>query len=310
MSLPDPLFLLCIAGATGVGKSAVALALAEILPVSVINADSRQVYRDFPLISAQPSPDDRKRCPHLLYGFLPSDKKLGAGEYARLADRVLREEYGKERLPLLVGGAGLYFRTLVKGIAAIPPIPEDLSALWRVFCRELGSVALHGLLREKDPDYARRIHPNDRQRVTRALEVMDFTGRPLSWWHARPLPESPYRAVKIGLHLPLAELEPLLARRVDAMLEAGALEEARQARERCPDPGAPGWSGIGCAELYRHLAGEISLDECRALWLKNTRAYAKRQSTWFGSDASISWFRPEDVRKVTDFVLNLWRGKH
>jgi tRNA dimethylallyltransferase len=303
MSPPGLLSPVCIVGPTGAGKSAVALALAEALPACVINADSRQTYRDFPVLSAQPSPAEQSRCPHFLYGFLPTDKKCGAGEYARLAGRIVQEECGAGRLPLLVGGTGLYFRALLEGIAAIPAIPPDLSALWQERCQNFGSAALYALLQEKDPEYARKIHPNDRQRITRALEVADFTGRPFSWWHTRPLPESPYRAIKIGIHVPMAELEPLLARRVDAMLQQGALDEARQALERCPDPRAPGWSGIGCAEVLRHLRGEFGLDECRALWLRNTRAYAKRQNTWFRADRSIVWFRPEELRKITAFAL-------
>jgi tRNA dimethylallyltransferase len=104
------------------------------------------------------------------------------------------------------------------------------------------------------------------------------------------------------------ELEPLLARRIDDMLRLGALDEARRALEHCSDPEGPGWSGIGCAEIFRYLSGGCGLDECRALWLKNTRAYAKRQNTWFRADKSIAWFRPEDVRKVTDIVVQKVSG--
>ena len=151
MSPPGLLSPVCIVGTTGAGKSAVALALAEVLPASVINADSRQAYRDFPLISAQPSPAEQSRCPHFLYGFLPPDKKLGAGEYARLAGPIVRAEHDAGRLPLLVGGTGLYFRALLEGIAEIPVIPPELSTVWQECCRDLGSAALHALLRKKDP---------------------------------------------------------------------------------------------------------------------------------------------------------------
>lgn len=303
-----PLFLPCILGPTGAGKTAAALALADALPVSVINADSRQVYRDFPLITAQPSGEERARCPHLLYGFLPTEQKLGAGEYARLAETSIAEEQRKERLPLLVGGTGLYFRTLLEGIAPIPDIPEELSRNWHQRCEEQGSVALHALLTVSDPVYAAKVHPNDKQRITRALEVLDATGRTFSWWHARPMPERPYRACKVGIVLSLSDLEPILARRIEAMLDAGALEEARAALEICPDPDAPGWSGIGCAEIYQYLSGKLSLDACRALWLKNTRAYAKRQLTWFRADTAIRWFAPGQVRELTRHVLDALAG--
>lgn len=299
----DSLFVACIAGPTGAGKTAAALALAEALPISVLNADSRQTYRDFPIITAQPSPAEQTHCPHLLYGFLPTEETLGAGAFARMAGKTIDEERSKDRLPVLVGGTGLYFRALLEGIAEIPAIPAEISAAWQQRCREEGGETLHALLTEQDPVYAAKIHPNDRQRITRALEVLTATGKPFSWWHARPMPQTPYTACKVGIRLPMPELEPLLARRIDLMLEQGALDEARRALERCPNPAAPGWSGIGCAEIRQYLEGTISLDECRTLWLKNTRAYAKRQNTWFRADSGITWFLPQDVRKIVDFIL-------
>ena len=271
-------------GPTGAGKTAVSLALAQIFDISVINADSRQAYRDFPIITAQPSSEEQARCPHILYGYLATEEKAGAGAYARAARQVLASERDQGRQPLLVGGTGLYFKALLSGIAPIPPVPQELSRKWQERCGREGSRALHELLAASDPQYAARIHPNDRQRVTRALEVLDATGRTFSWWHENTVPEAAYISCKVGIALPLHELEGPLAKRIDIMLETGALEEAARAMEICGDPAAPGWSGIGCAELFRHLAGELSLDECRALWLKNTRAYAKRQLTWFRAD--------------------------
>lgn len=302
MTSSSPQFLVCLSGPTGAGKTAAALALAEAFPVSVINADSRQIYRDFPIITAQPSPEERGCCPHLLYGFLPTEEKLGAGEYARLAATAIREEAEKGRLPVLVGGTGLYFKALLEGIAPVPDIPSDISAHWQKRCEAEGSVALHALLTECDPAYAAKIHPNDRQRIMRALEVWQATGKPFSWWHARPVESSPYAVCKIGLELPMAELEPVLQRRIDLMLLAGALKEAETALGRCADPEAPGWSGIGCAELHAHLGGRISLEECRALWFKNTRAYAKRQNTWFRADRDIRRFRPEETEAIVRHV--------
>lgn len=298
-----PLFIPCILGPTGAGKTAAALALAAALPLGVVNADSRQIYADFPLITAQPSPEERAVCPHALYAFLDTRENLGAGEYARLAAEHLRAFAVKGRVPALVGGTGLYFRALLEGLAPIPVIPPDITAVWQERCRSEGSAALHALLAERDPLYAAKIHPHDRQRITRALEVQEATGKPFSWWHGRPLPQSPYRVCKLGVGLELAELTPLLARRIEAMLQAGALEEARAALDRCPDPQAPGWSGIGCAEVHAYLSGRLSLDACRELWLKNTRAYAKRQLTWFRADKSVRWFRPEQTKAMVELVL-------
>ena len=298
-----PQFLVCLSGPTGAGKTAAALALAKVLPVSVINADSRQIYRDFPIITAQPSAEERAHCPHLLYGFLPTEEKLGAGEYARLAAAAIREESEKGRLPVLVGGTGLYFKALLEGIAPIPDIPPEVAAHWQTRCEMVGGPALHALLVERDPAYAAKIHPHDRQRITRALGVWQATGKSFSWWHARPLTSAPYTACKIGLELPMAELEILLKKRIELMLQAGALEEAKAALLRCPDPGAPGWSGIGCNEAYAYLNGAISLAECRALWFKNTRAYAKRQNTWFRADKNIRRFAPHEIEEIVRHVL-------
>ena len=305
-SAEEPQFLVCLSGPTGAGKTAAALALAETLPISVINADSRQVYRDFPIITAQPSEEERGRCPHLLYGFLPTEEKLGAGEYARLAKAAIAEACEKGRLPVLVGGTGLYFRALLEGIAPIPDIPPGVSAHWQGRCEEEGSVALHSLLAEHDPAYAAKIHPHDRQRITRALEVWQATGETFSWWHARPVAPSPYIACKIGIEMPMPELEALLKKRIDLMLQAGALEEAKAALLRCPAPDAPGWSGIGCIELRAYLEGALSREQCLERWLKNTRAYAKRQNTWFRADKDIRRFAPG---RTTELVAHVLRAR-
>jgi tRNA dimethylallyltransferase len=307
--MSEALFLPCILGPTGSGKTAAALALAARQPVTVINADSRQVYADFPIITAQPSPEEQAVCPHALYGFLPTAQKLGAGAFSRLAATAIAEAHDQGRLPVLVGGTGLYFKALLDGLAAIPDVPKAVDAAWQARCKAEGSPSLHALLAEKDPDYAGKIHPNDRQRITRALAVLEHTGKAFSWWHSRPMPPSPYRPLKIGFGLHLLAGENRLGERIEAMLAAGAVAEARRARDICPDKAAPGWSGIGCAELLAHIEGRLSLAQCRELWLKNTRAYAKRQLTWFRADTSIRWFDPDKLEEMAAYVaLNRGTG--
>ncbi|MDR2893611.1 MAG: tRNA (adenosine(37)-N6)-dimethylallyltransferase MiaA [Deltaproteobacteria bacterium] len=284
--------IICIGGPTGAGKSAAACFLAEQLGGEVINADSRQVYADFPIITAQPKAEELAVCRHRLYGFLPSESKISAGEYLRLAGREIDLLRAEGKIPILVGGTGLYFRALLGGIAQIPPVDEAIREYWQRRYVAEGGQALHTVLRDLDPEYAAKIHPNDRQRVTRALEVCESTGKNFTWWHREKTDATGYTALYLGVCLSLSELEPLLAGRIDQMLQAGALDEAAKARKNCDDAAAPGWSGIGCAEVYRYLRGELSLPDCRELWLHNTRAYAKRQLTWFGAEKNFLPHRP------------------
>lgn len=284
--------VLCVLGATGTGKTEASLALADLCRGSVINVDSRQVYSGVAVTTAQPTPTESARCPHLLYGFLPLDQAVSAGAYAELAARAVRETVGEGRTPILTGGTGLYFQALLEGLAPIPDVPEPVRAQVLADWDAHGPEAMHARLAKADPAYAARIHANDRQRVTRALEVFLATGQPFTSWHARL--EKPLEAdcLRLGVCVPKPELDRRLARRIDAMLEAGALEEIRQALALHPGEDTPGLSGIGCAELSAHLKGAISLAEACRLWLSNTRAYAKRQATWFKRDPSIHWYAP------------------
>ena len=254
-----PLPVICLAGPTGCGKTAAALALAEALDGEVINADSRQVYSDFPLITAQPSPAERACCPHHLYGFLPTERKISAGRWAGQAVAAARAVLARGHVPLLVGGTGLYFQALLHGIAEIPAVDPAVTAALTARLAAEGPAALHAELAAKDPAYAARIHPNDRQRIVRALEVLAATGHSFSWWHEHAMPAPPCAGPLLVLDMELDALTPRLARRIDLMLEQGALDEARAARQRCDDAAAPGWSGIGCAEVLAHLRGDLSL---------------------------------------------------
>ncbi len=295
--------VLCLAGPTGTGKSAAALFLARELSGGVINADSRQAYRDFPIITAQPTDTERASCPHALYGFLDCTEKLSAGAYAELGRTQVVDFAAQGLVPIVVGGTGLYLDALFSGMPEMPPVPPEISLRWQKRCALEGPQALHALLRERDPACAAKIHPNDSQRITRALEMEETTGTPLSVWQKRPVPPSGLTPLIIGMDMSLTELTPLLEKRIDAMLAAGAVTEAKAALARCPDERAPGWSGIGCAELFSHLAGRVSLDECREAWIKNTRAYAKRQITWFKRNPAIHWLRPDAVGTM----LEKWR---
>ncbi|MBC7354961.1 MAG: tRNA (adenosine(37)-N6)-dimethylallyltransferase MiaA [Desulfomicrobiaceae bacterium] len=293
--------VLCVVGATGTGKTAAALALAEALHGAVINVDSRQVYAHIPIVTAQPTAEEQARCPHLLYGYLPLDEPVQAGSFARQLADTVEKVRAMGRLPILVGGTGLYLRAFLHGIAPVPPIPEAVRAAVLARCRAHGSEALHCRLAEVDPVSAARIHPRDSQRICRALEVFDATGEPLSLWHARTRPVALVRGVVLGLAATLPELTPRLAQRIQAMLAAGALEEMAQAWRICPNRSAPGFSGIGCPELLAVLHGEMDLATAQAAWLANTRAYAKRQMTWFRKE-KVHWVAPTDHARMVEWA--------
>jgi tRNA dimethylallyltransferase len=290
--------LVCLVGATGTGKTAAALALAESLGGGVVNFDSRQVYAGLAVVTAQPSPEEQARCPHALYGYLPVDQPVRAGSFAGEILGAARDMHVRGLVPILVGGTGLYLRSLVDGLAPIPDIDPRIREALVAECRAVGSQVLHERLAILDPDYAARIHPNDPQRVCRALEVFAATGRTLTWWHGRTCRPEGLRVLKIGLATELAGLTPRLERRIEFMLAAGALAEVLHAYEACPDRDAPGFSGIGCPELLSVLLDGLDLEEVRRDWLRSTRAYAKRQLTWFRKDEEIFWHDPDDLEGI------------
>lgn len=301
--------VVCIFGLTGVGKSNLALALGQRVSLEVINCDSRQVYQDFPIITAQPSAEEQSKLPHWLYGFLPTTEKIDAGRFASLAADIIVEVKERGHLPLLVGGTGLYFRALLHGLAPIPPVPAKIRSVIQTEAREQGLPVLYRRLQAVDPEAAARIHPNDRQRVTRAMEVYAFTGKPISWWQTEyRFPEPCYQALKIGLKEDWSTLVANLELRIEQMLAQGAEEEAKRAWDRCPDPFAPAWSGIGCAELLQYLQGRLSLEEAVDLWKKNTRKYAKRQLTWFKRETDVHWFTRCDFEQLCALVEDWLHG--
>lgn len=301
--------VVCLVGPTGTGKSAIAIRLAACFDGVVINADSRQVYRDFPIITAQPTAEEQSRIPHRLYGFLDTRERISAGLWAGMAKEIISRTLEEGKLPILTGGTGLYLRALLDGMADIPPVPIQIDRQLENECRTQGLAALHELLAGLDPVCAARIHPHDRQRTLRALAVYRATGRPLSWWQQHTPQPPAWNVLRLALGLPLAELTPLLARRIRSMIRQGAKDEATRALELCPDGSAPGWSGIGCAELYDWLRGTLDDAALVATWTAHTRAYAKRQLTWFRADHRLQWFSPDSGEKVRQRVEEFLSGK-
>ena len=279
----DAVEAVLIAGPTASGKSALALEIAERLGGVIVNADSMQVYRDLRIITARPTPEEEARVPHRLYGHIDAAENYSVGRWCRDVAEVLAAIRSQGRLPIVVGGTGLYFKALTAGLAAIPPIPAGLRDAVRARIEAEGAPALHAELSALDPATARRITERDRSRISRALEVVLATGRPLSDWHREGLPPvlDAERAAKIFLTVERHDLVRRIEARFDSMLEAGALSEISALRRRKLDPALPAMKAHGVPWLIRHLEGEISLAEAVAGAVMDTRRYAKRQVTWF-----------------------------
>jgi len=272
-----------IAGPTASGKSALALDVAESLGGVIVNADSMQVYRDLRVITARPTADDEARAPHKLYGFVDAAENYSVGRWCLDVEEALAEIGKQGRVPILVGGTGLYFKALTSGLAAVPPIPADIRAGVRERLQREGAPVLHAELMRLDPATAQRVTANDRSRISRALEVVLATGRALSDWHREGLPPSidPARAVKVFVACERKELVRRIEARFDAMMKSTALSEVRRLAERKLDPTLPVMKAHGVPWLIRHLHGEILREDAIAGAVMDTRRYAKRQLTWF-----------------------------
>ena len=287
-----------IAGATASGKSALALDLAERLGGVIVNADSMQVYRDLRVITARPTADDEARAPHKLYGFVDAAENYSVGRWCRDVEEALAEIGKQGRVPILVGGTGLYFKALMSGLAAVPPIPADIRAGVRGRLQHESAPTLHAELMRLDPATAQRITANDRSRISRALEVVLATGRALSDWHREGLPPliDPARAAKVFITCERKELVRRIEARFDTMMRSTVLEEVRRLAERKLDPALPAMKAHGVPWLIRHLNGEISREDAIAGAVMDTRRYAKRQLTWFRNQMKDwVWAEPKEA---------------
>jgi tRNA dimethylallyltransferase len=290
--------IILIAGPTASGKSALALTLAEKLGGVIVNADSMQVYRDLRVITARPTPAEQRRLPHLLYGHIDAAENFSVGRWCEEAAAALAATQRTARTVIIVGGTGLYFNALTRGLAAVPPIPAEIRHQVRTRLLSEGVGKLHAELKWRDPAAAARLMPGDRARITRALEVVLSTGRSLLDWHEdnKPPGLDAGSAAKIFL---MPEREDLLARidaRFDAMIAAGALDEVRALAARNLDPGLPAMKAHGVPWLLRHLAGEITLDTAAAEAKRDTRRYTKRQVTWFRNQLpGFAWAEPKNA---------------
>jgi tRNA dimethylallyltransferase len=270
-----------IAGPTASGKSALALALAELYGGTVVNADALQCYRDLRILSARPGAMEEARAPHRLYGFLDAAERGSVARWRDLALAELDAASRAGRLPIVVGGTGLYLRALIDGLAPVPDIPPGIRAEAAGLYESLGGAAFRDELARFDAASAVRFPAGDRTRLVRAYEVFRATGRPIAAWQSQAVAPAPYRFATILLSPPRAALYAACDARFAAMIRAGGLDEAAALCARGLPRELPAMKAVGLPELFRHLRGEMSLDAAVAAAQMATRRYAKRQSTWF-----------------------------
>ena len=276
MPQPHPNRVLLIAGPTASGKSALALRIAHDENGVIINADSMQVYRELRVLTARPSADDEALVSHRLYGHVPGAEDYSVARWQGDAMAEINAAHSQSKLPILCGGTGLYFMALLQGLAALPAIDAGVREKWRGY-----ESSLHDALRARDPEMAAMLHPSDRQRLIRALEVIESTGQSLRTWQLQASDAAPLRQFEVQCWFKTAPRDALYARsalRFEAMLEQGALEEIRALPDLSPQQ--PLMKAIGVRELLAHVKGEMSLDDARRAVQTQTRNYIKRQLTW------------------------------
>lgn len=294
--------LIIVLGPTGVGKSEVAFQIALNVNGEIINADSQQVYRHMDIGTAKPGLDKRKRVAHHLIDIIDPDEEFNVGLFRQKFLEIAPEIWSRGKQAIACGGTGLYLKSLLHGLFTGPSKDPALRRRLETEAREKGLDSLYGRLQESDPDAAARIHPNDRQRIIRALEVFELTGKRMSEWQKEHgFRESPFDALKLGLTREREELYALIDRRCDEMVAHGFVEEARRLLDRGYRPDLNSMRSVGYRHMWFYLSGEMALEDALSLMKRDTRRLAKRQLTWFRADKEIRWFHPvTDSDKIVE----------
>ena len=311
--------LVVLTGPTGVGKTELSLSVAEWLGSPIVNADSRQIYRELPIGTAAPTAAEQARVPHLFVGTHALTDAYNAGEYEREALAALEELFRTHDKVLMVGGAMLYIDAVCKGLDEMPRVPERLRETLRRRYEAEGLEWLRKQVKDADPQYFSEADTQNSQRLLHALEVTKASGKPYSSFRLGRRKERPFRVVKIGLNRPREELYARINARVDSMLAHGLLEEVRaveplrhrnvRSGEDERGTGLPNaLNTVGYKEMFRYLDGEWSLEEAADMVRQNSRHYAKRQLTWFNADPEMHWVMltdtEEDLKKVKQIILD------
>uniref|UniRef100_A0A7V4JR99 tRNA dimethylallyltransferase n=1 Tax=Thermodesulfobacterium geofontis TaxID=1295609 RepID=A0A7V4JR99_9BACT len=294
--------IIAIVGPTGVGKSELAVFLGEKLNGEIINFDSLQFYKELNIGTAKPGEEERKRVPHHLYDLLELNEEFNAAKFVEIADNLIKEIWKRGKIPIFVGGTGLYLRALEYGLFPIDVEKEIRENLRKRANQDLSS--LYEELKKLDPEYAQKISPKDKVRIARALEVIYTSGKPFSYFHKRNpfFGKKRYNLIKIGLNLPRKELYKKINLRVIKMIEKGWIEEVKKLLEKGYSIELKPFKAIGYKYIIHYLQGKLSLERAIELIQRDTRRYAKRQLTWFKKELDIYWFSPNEKEKILNFL--------
>ncbi len=307
MNRPRVVILL---GPTGMGKSRLAIEWAEELGGEIISADSMQVYRYMDIGTAKPTLDDQKRVQHHLIDLVTPDQPFHAALYRTLGRKKIDQLYRDKKPIWVVGGTGLYIKTLTQGLFASPKIDPRLKENLKQEAKEKGAKALYERLGKSDPQTAFHLHPNDLFRIIRALEVFDSTGAPISFYREQHrFGERPYLTLKIGLELNRGMLYRRIEERVDQMLENGFLQEVERLMEMGYGPELKPMQSLGYKQMVQFLLKEIGWDEAVRQMKRDTRHYAKRQWTWFKADPEVRWWDASTDRQGMFFSIKSFWGR-
>jgi tRNA dimethylallyltransferase len=288
-----------ICGPTAVGKTGVGIATARALNGEVLSADSMQVYRGMDIGTAKPTAAERSAVRHHLIDVVDPDEDFDAARFTRLARPLVLALHAAGKVPVIVGGTGLYIKALLRGLFDVGPVDPQVRRRLSAEAEEAGVPALHVRLRDVDPETAARLHPNDRVRILRALEVYESAGRPLSaLQQAHRFGDAPFAALQIGLALERAALYERIDRRVDAMASAGLEDEVRNLLASGYGPELKSMQSIGYSHMAAHIAGRSDRAECLRTLKRDTRRFAKRQMTWFRADPGIVWLNPDGFEEI------------
>ena len=290
-----------IVGPTGVGKTELALKLMSNI-FEIVSCDSVQVYKYLNIGSGKPNEETLKNFPHHLIDVVNPDEEYSAGDFVRDAVDISKNIAKKGKIPLFVGGTGMYIDSLFKGISEIPKISSEIRQFVKNELEIYGSELLYSKLEKIDPEYAIKIHCKDKQRIIRALEVYKATGKPFSFFHSKPGVTENFEALFIGLMCERPELVNLINKRVDTMIDNGLIDEVENLRKMGYGPSLKSQMTIGYKEIHSYLDGKIDKDSAIEEIKSKTRKYAKRQMVWFRKNNSINWFYLRDFQKINDKI--------